>query len=477
MRTNPPDWRTTGLTAEALGDIHSFRWLDDLATTGGERAIKAARELIGTWIGEHSDWSEVVWSPDVLGTRIAAWLTHARFVSSGDGDPLGPRILDSLARQARHLSRIAGTGADGVARFRALRGLIYGGAAGISSSRKIDKALQLLSRELARQVLADGGHASRSPAEQIEALGLLVDICGMLQIVKREVPADLTSAIGRMAPMARYYRYRDGRLALFNGATEGTNTLIDAVLKNANATGPAPAVAAESGFARITAAQTLVLMDIGAPAPPGMDARAHAGTLSFELSHGRERLIVNCGGFTSADPAWRQAQRATAAHSTLTIDDTNSSEITETGVGPRRAHVTGDRESTDGNVWITAAHDGYHENFSITHQRRLYVSNDGNDVRGEDTLTGGHHGYFATRFHLHPSVRVSLIQNGAGAIMQLPSGVAWRLQVNGGHLDLTESVYAGEASERRRTEQVVVSGRLAGQGAQIKWALKRVAAT
>ena len=65
-----------------------------------------------------------------------------------------------------------------------------------------------------------------------------------------------------------------------------------------------------------------MVVDAGVPAAPGYDPHAHAGTLSFEFSHGDERLIVNCGA-QNAGGEWRLAQRATAAHSTLAVDDTN----------------------------------------------------------------------------------------------------------------------------------------------------------
>ena len=52
-------------------------------------------------------------------------------------------------------------------------------------------------------------------------------------------------------------------------------------------------------------------------------------------------------------------------------------------------------------------------------------------------------------------------------------GAAWRLQANAGKMEVTESVYLGGA-EPRRTEQVAISGALEGDGAQIKWAVKRV---
>jgi uncharacterized heparinase superfamily protein len=131
------------------------------------------------------------------------------------------------------------------------------------------------------------------------------------------------------------------------------------------------------------------------------------------------------------------------------------------------------REEDAGNLWITASHDGYKGLFGLVHQRRLYLSRDGDDLRGEDTLTGPHTGSFAVRFHLHPDVQVSVIQNGAAALLRAPSGAAWRFIASGGKIELAETVYLGRRGEPRRSEQIVVSGPVS-HGAAIKWAFRRI---
>ena len=55
------------------------------------------------------------------------------------------------------------------------------------------------------------------------------------------------------------------------------------------------------------------------PPPAPADREAHAAPGAIELSVGRERLIVNCGGYAGDDPRWRAAMRSTAAHSTLCL--------------------------------------------------------------------------------------------------------------------------------------------------------------
>ena len=96
-------------------------------------------------------------------------------------------------------------------------------------------------------------------------------------------------------------------------------------------------MALASGFQRLAAGTSLVIVDAGSPPGRGMDGIAHAGTLSFEMSAAHERLIVNCGTYPGAPRDWRHFMRYTAAHSTAVVDDTNSTEITDHGALEYRA--------------------------------------------------------------------------------------------------------------------------------------------
>jgi hypothetical protein len=118
----------------------------------------------------------------------------------------------------------------------------------------------------------------------------------------------------------------------------------------------------------------------------GADRFAHAGTLSFEMSVGRDRLIVNCGAAPAAEGEWRDALRATAAHSALILADTNSSELRPEGLGRRVEKVEVDRQEANGAQWLEVSHDGWVRQFGLRHRRRFYLSESGDDLRGEDVL-------------------------------------------------------------------------------------------
>jgi uncharacterized heparinase superfamily protein len=473
-----PPWRHDGAGEIWFRELQSFEWLRDLRAVASQASRARARKLVVHWLDQHTSIDPKPWSADLVGRRIAAWLSHAEYLLKDSDASFAKRFFHGLALQARHLSRTVRTGKDGAERLLALKGLLYSGLSLPEGEKRRHQALKLLDGELARQILPDGGHFERSPSVHLATLRHLIDMRGSLIAAGQPSPEALNNAIDRMAPMLRAYRHGDGALALFNDSVEEEPWLIDLVLAQSGTKGRAQANAPHAGFRRVQAGRTLLITDHGAPARHGR--RAHAGTLSFELSAGKERLIVNCGPWHGADATWRKALRATAAHATLTVNDTNSCELFDDGsIGVGPSQIAGWREEQEGAVWLEASHDGYREPFGLIHQRRLYVSPDGANVRGEDSLTravGGNRGgrSFTLRFHLHPDMQASLVQDGASVLLRPPSGNGWQMRASGGVLGLNESIYAGDGLHRRRSEQVIITGPVEAEETVIKWALRRI---
>ena len=462
-----------------LDALHSFDWLRDLRALGGDDALRLARRLTEDWISRNQRWSADVWRADIMGQRMVAWSANFELFFSSAPDPLRSTFLLNMARQARHLSRIASGEGDGIARLTAIKGLLYAGLCIPGELPLFTRATRLLEVELPRQIETDGAHVERSPAIQLRLLRDLVDIRSALIAGRQKNLPVLAEAIERTAPMLRFFRHGDGGLALFNDSGENNAPEIDMALAQANIRKRLPDGTTTNGFQRLSAGKLLAFVDTGTQPRDGWDNHAHAGTLSLEVSFGKERLVVNCGAAISSGAEWRNAARATAAHSTLAIEDTNSSD----GEGePIRVPV--ERQEADGKVWLTTSHNGYGRRFGLIHHRRLYLAVRGDELRGEDRLVPieggsgqgtiglpGNHAY-AIRFHFHPSVQVSMVQNGAAVLLRLPGGSGWRLRTSGAKFDLAESIYFGTGSAKR-TQQVVLSGHTDGDGATVKWALRR----
>jgi uncharacterized heparinase superfamily protein len=467
----PGGWSDPAGSPLLRAAAHSFTWLRDLRALGTDAARLRARALVSDWIATGSG-DAMAQRPDVAGGRIAAWLGHYDFFFAAADDLFRQRLMSRLVSDARSLSAALPAEELDARALTALKGLIAAAVALPEHAAFLTRALRFLPQEIARQVLPDGCHAERSPAAQLAALQDLTDIRNLLQGAQAQAPAALPSAIERMAPALRLLRHGDGGLALFNGSKEESSALIELVLTQAGRGGRGPSVLSDGGFHRLAAGRTALIIDCGAPPPLGIDRYAHAGTLSMELSVGRDRMIVNCGAFPAGPPEWRDASRATAAHSTLIIADVNSAELKPDGLGRRPVEVEVQRQEANGAHWLEVSHDGWKKPFGAVHRRRLYMAESGEDIRGEDVVEAPTPQPFTLRFHIHPSVHVNLQQDGEAVLLRLPSGGGWRLRAEGARMSLEESIYLG-GPEPRRTEQVVLTG-YPDDPQHVKWAISKV---
>jgi uncharacterized heparinase superfamily protein len=456
--------------------VHGFEWLRDIKALGGEAARIQARRKVSEWIEAYDRWDAVAWSPELVGRRLASWLTLYDFFGKSADDVFQHDLLESIVRQSKHLSRTLPGNQKGVSLLHAVRGLAFSGLSFAGREAWLEQALDILEEQIKIQILSDGGHVSRSPAELFEAFRIIIDIRAALLNGNYPVPEEIEHVIDRMVQALRFFRYPDKKLAVFNGAREGDKDLIDNALAKTNVRGKILKGLPSTGYERATAGRSLLMIDTSKASYP-YDDIAHAAPLAFEFIYGKERIFVNCGSHPLED-SWKGVLRSTAAHNTVCIDYRNICEIHGDGhFGRRPRHVLVTREDQDGAVLIEGTHDGYVPVNGITHRRKLYLGSQGHDLRGEEVLNChvglGKPADICVRFHLHPSVTASLIQDGAAALLRLSGGAGWRFINKGGELSLEDSVYVGSGARVRKTKQLVIYGRMQSDSAKIKWALQR----
>ena len=477
LELHDANWNPHGVDDTWIKYIHGFEWLRDLKALGGDKGRLAARAMIENWMERHPHYDEVNWRADITGLRLSHWLSSFSFFGESATREFQDCFFVSLARQVRHLARMTPGALSGIPLLQAIRGLAYAGLAMEGREQLLEQSLNLLHKEIGRQILSDGGHVSRNPNNLLQAIVILLDIRNALRQGGYPCPDRIQHALDRAVPALRFFRHADRGFSLFNGAQEGNDELLKQVLMLAGSRAKTLNSLPHTGYERIGLGRGLIIMDTGTAPKWPHDAGAHAAPLAFEMSYGRERIIVNCGSHPT-DPQWQDMLRFTAAHSTLTIDDRNAFEIHKDGSVARRAKkVSVDRDDKLDAILVDAAHDGYIAVNGVMHRRRLYYADQGNDLRGEDTLTcttgltKPHK--IAVRFHLHPKVNVSLVKEDHEAILALPGGTGWRFTASGAPLDLEDSIYLGEGIRPRKSKQLVILADMDSDSVQIKWALQR----
>lgn len=451
-----------------------FGWLRHLRSAGLALSRKNARALVADWISTHGNSHSLSWEPEITARRVISWLTHSPLILQEVDHAFYRTFLKSLSRQVRYLRRVYPTTREGYPRLLVAIALSFAGLCMSGEGRMLRAGVKRLIEELRRQILPDGGHVSRNPGVLIELLLDLLPLRQAFDARNAPPPPLMVHAIDRMMPMLRFFRHGDGALAQFNGMGATPADLLATVLAYDDARGTPVSDAQNSGYQRIEAEESIVIADTGRAPVMRISHDAHAGTLSFEFSARRNRIVVNCGIPQLNREAWRDAARATAAHSTAVFHDTSSSRFL-TGAranrvfgvpivfGPTKVPVA--RTDRDGAQIVRASHNGYVPAFGVIHQRSWRLSADGSRLDGEDVFTTpkgddipprGPDDY-AIRFHLHPSVKASRVNDGRTVLLILPGRESWLFTAPNMHVELEESVYLTASEGPKRTSQIVVA--------------------
>lgn len=480
--------------AEAL---YGFGWLRHLRAAGTALAQANARSLVDEFVTSRLGDRRTATETGILARRLMSFISQSPLILEGADHAFYQRFLRILGQSVKDLERRTRTGALPFEQLMAAIALCYAGLCCEGLERTLKRATRLLVRELDRQILADGGHASRNPRIVVELLFDLLPLRQMYASREIDTPESLLHAIDRMLPMVRLFRHGDGTLSHFNGmgvtAADHLATLLTYDDMRSQPIHHAP----HSGYERMEAGPALLVADVGKPPPLPLSSEAGAGCLSFEFSSGRQRIVVNCGTPRIANEAVIQASRSTVAHSTASINDVSSCQIVSVKghwldrkiagwlmerIGPvvidGPEHVTAERSERDHVQLLNASHDGYRAGFGLTHERRWHLHPNGEVLEGEDVFWGEGacipSREAIVRFHLAPGIKASRAQGGRVVMLVLPNREAWQFMVSPGEAYVEDSAFLATSEGMRRTEQIVLAIR-PSETPSVRWRFERLA--
>lgn len=480
-----PDFTDPDLPKPLKDWLHSFVWLRDLATVEDIRKARALAEpALQEWLLHYSRWDKEAWAPEVLGQRLMSLINHAPLVLASKDLVYRSKVLNALARQGRHLARTLDLAPPGLLRIRAATGLVFSSLLLPAGESRVKIGNRVLERELASALRADGSAESRNPEDLVSILELLITLRDGYRAARKTPPTYLQVTIDKAAATLRGVRLRGQGLAAFNGARHGQQRSVQHCLDMSESKAAAQLFARQGGYQRLEGGLSDVVMDTGLAPIGALSKRAHAGALAFEFAHDGAALIVNCGapshGVDHGLPA--NALRATAAHSTLVINDTNTARIKDSGEIGRTANTlrTG-RDNTAAGQGVRARSDAYAKRYGYMIERSLWLANDGLCLEGIDCASAklgkppskGKDRRLDIRFHLHPGVDVTQTGDANGALLRLSNGSWWRFRAEGGDVSVEPSVYVSAQSARARpSQQIVVTLALGEADHVVRWSLQ-----
>ncbi len=390
-------WRPTERSQLFRYHLHYFEWAHRLAADADRASsIEMFQQLWRSWEGDarYGRWDE--WSPYVVSLR--AWALAAVWPTLIGDTPIADDVAASLLRHLGFIRNNLERDVGGNHLIKNLKAMVGLGVF-FRDEASVADGLDLLRLQVDRQVLADGGHFERSPSYHLQVLGDLDDLRRLLDADGRGAPSWLTDAVAAMKRWADAMTTPDGALPLFGDAVQVDRARLDALGVGA---GGGSHVLDASGFVVVRSADGATLIcDVGEPCPPELPAHAQAASLTFLLWHGAAEIVVDTGVSTYVGDR-RDHERSTAAHSTVEIDDRNSTDVYGSFRAGHRANVTLLDVELDGpTATIVAEHDGYRRlTGAPTHRRTWRLGADRLSIA--DHVGGVDRHRLVSRVHLDP---------------------------------------------------------------------------
>ena len=468
--------------------LHGFGWLRHMRAADHDLACANARALVDDWIAvEGRDLGGFSFEPEVLSRRLIAWFSHSPIVLRGADHGFYRRFLKSIALQSRYLRHVAPTMPGDSNRFKARIALAMASLCLPASTGAVRAAKRNLDSEFDLQILPDGGHASRNPMVLIELLTDLLPLRQTYVNLGQKPPGKMIAGMDRMFSALRFFRHANGELALFNGASAVSADRLLGVLRYDETSGAAFREMPHSHYQRLAAGNAVLIADTGGPPKAKMSSAAHAGCLSFELSSGLNRFIVNAGAPVYRHSEYSQYARLTAAHSTVTLNDTSSLRFSNSGflgpisIGGVRRVAVEPLDEEGKHVGFSATHDGYVNNLRLLHCRKIRMLTSGHEVQGRDMLlrpdetpaspdnaTTGE-----VRFHIHPTISVSQDEDGV-VHLTAGDGETWAFVARQLAPSIEEDVHFADLAGARTSKQITLTFKV-GEHPEIDWKLVRTA--
>lgn len=360
-------WAGRGMPLLWTFHLHYFDWLHTAEAIDPTHRDYMLR-YIQAWVTDNPYGRGIGWHPYPTSLRIVNWI---RWHAATGG--LDDRALTSLWNQIRWLNRHREFHLMGNHLLVNAKALFLGAGCfeGSDAAAIRDRAERLLVAQVREQFLSDGGHQERSPMYHALVLEDLLDVLAWARTRNsfHGLEQLLASVIARGLVFLGRMTHPHGTLTHFNDSTQDVAPALPALLDYASSvgvnvdleTGTGLAWMKASGFVSGRVGSSYFVVDIGSVGPDHQPGHAHAGTLSFEWTVQDRPVVVNSGISVYGTGPDRQWQRSTAAHSTLYLDDVDSSEVWAGFRVARRARVHDvEVHQLEGERWsVKASHDGY----------------------------------------------------------------------------------------------------------------------
>jgi uncharacterized heparinase superfamily protein len=420
-------WNNPSLEKLWLYNQHYF---DDLNALNADLRKEWHKNLIEKWIIENPPFEGTGWDSYPTSLRIVNWIKWFLV-----GNQLSKSATQSLFIQLRWLNKRLEYHILGNHLFANAKALVFGGLffENKEANNWLQKGFEILENEVKEQILPDGGHFELSTMYHAIAFEDVLDLINIFKTFECKFSSEQKSIISSFYSLARTMHHwlqnmchPDGEISFFNDSAFNVAPSIlelDSYSKRLGIVALETAdrniiLLKDSGYIRIKNDSVLAILDVAKIGPDYLPGHGHADTLSFELSIGGQRVIVNSGTSCYGLSKERLRQRGTRAHNTVEINGQNSSEVwggfrVARRAYPRQLKILNSQSGN--NLEVHCSHNGYDRLKGKPVHRRSWIFKE-HMLEIQDNIKGKYE-TAVSRFHFHPSLTIVIDEaNNCGTV-------------------------------------------------------------
>jgi uncharacterized heparinase superfamily protein len=312
-----PNWHVSGVSKLWLYNLHYFDFINQ-----GQINSSLNYTVIKHWIANNKVSTGEAWEPYPISLRIVNWVKFFSIYPVGQEE--SNIVNHSLFLQSRFLYKNLEYHLLGNHLFKNCVALLYAGAyfSGVEPDQWLLKGKEILFQQLEEQILSDGCHFERTPMYHSIILEDVLDCLNLgksSKIFSLEELSQIKKYAYQMMSFLFEIIHPDGRIPFFNDCafeisrepaelyryasdlgldlgnipqckiTENVQEYSVTIFENA-----------ASGFYVFQDKKSKIIINAGAIGPDYLPGHSHCDTLSYELSIGGNRCIVNSGTYQYA---------------------------------------------------------------------------------------------------------------------------------------------------------------------------------
>ncbi len=469
-------WNNNHIKKKEYKTLNNFYWFFSLDLKSSKQKTQS---VIVKWIRSYYKYKNEIWDFDLTAKRIIAWLSCHNLTYDESDHSYRNNFNKIIQKQTNHLineinrSKLIDDKLIGCASI-ILVGLCYQ-----NEKRYLSFGLNVL-KKISRLSLDNNGFTkSRNIKQLIHYLKYFILIREWFKESQINIPEHLDETIYHIGQSYAFLNQASNLNFLFNGNYVSEDNDFENYLKrlgyqfkNDNYE--------HGGYIILKNKKICLAMDVGST--PSLNYRKdyQSGALSFEIISNGKKLISNCGYYKKINTKLNQLSKSTAAHSTLTIDDSSSckfSKIENNWQVKRGLKILKKNTIFEKNYWkIISSHDGYLKSYNSIHEREIEFYPEQMTFMGIDKIIkkkNNHNYKFDVRFHVVPGVKLMKTQDKKTILIEL-SDEGWKFTCENYDINIDNGLYFGNKNSYIDNQNIFITGISNNQVENIKWELKRI---